>query len=465
MKQFIFFICAFVLIIGTMIYGIVINNQNQINTDLTMQNNVLISQINNTMDRYNKLQEDYNLLYQTHENTLKQLDFERRQFAYDRQRFTEQVQALQEQIFELKVNELENEQRIAELELEVAELEQQIADIDAQVLALETENAQLLTSVSNYETQIFNLNTQIDEMVADLNAKNELWQKLMNGTITEITAEDLQGVTEIRPYAFYNCTKLKSVEIPYNITEIGTCAFQGTGITSLFIPNSVVFKSLSERCQFRSCASLKTVEFENGITQTADFMFKGCRSLTNVKLPDTLTFISNETFYDCSNLETIEIPQTVTTIWHDVFNGCTKLKNITLPASLTELGDRVFQRCENLTQLIVPNSLTTISGSSIFWYCDNLETIDLGKNWPHFSSPDFVGCSKLKTVILRHEIIPEYGCSSSSPYFPHPLIENFKCYVLDELVDGYKIAEGWSQYAEYFAPLSEYEALQNQEAA
>lgn len=103
MKKYIFLACAFVLIIGTMVYGIVINNQNKLNTDLTMQNNTLIAQIDSTMDRYNKLQEDYDLLCETHKSTLNQLQQERSRYAFDRQRFTEQVQSLPKSNFRIKL--------------------------------------------------------------------------------------------------------------------------------------------------------------------------------------------------------------------------------------------------------------------------------------------------------------------------------------------------------------------------
>ena len=58
--------------------------------------------------------------------------------------------------------------------------------------------------------------------------------ELVDGSITELTAEDLAGITTIRDYAFSSCTSLASVTIPSSVTSIGTTAFSGcTGLTSV----------------------------------------------------------------------------------------------------------------------------------------------------------------------------------------------------------------------------------------
>lgn len=106
MKRNIILISCSILILATMVYGIYIKNQEKINTDLTMQNNILITQIDSTVDRLNKLQEDYNLLKETHESTLSLLDKERRQFDFDRQRFTEQVGKLERSSFGIVIKQI-----------------------------------------------------------------------------------------------------------------------------------------------------------------------------------------------------------------------------------------------------------------------------------------------------------------------------------------------------------------------
>jgi hypothetical protein len=44
---------------------------------------------------------------------------------------------------------------------------------------------------------------------------------------------------EIGAYAFGDCSKLTRITIPSTVTDIGTSAFYGCGLTSVYIPASV----------------------------------------------------------------------------------------------------------------------------------------------------------------------------------------------------------------------------------
>lgn len=48
---------------------------------------------------------------------------------------------------------------------------------------------------------------------------------IVDDSLTEVTAEMLNGVTSISSYAFYQCGNLTSVEIPSSVTSIGAYAF------------------------------------------------------------------------------------------------------------------------------------------------------------------------------------------------------------------------------------------------
>ena len=65
------------------------------------------------------------------------------------------------------------------------------------------------------------------------------------------------SATRINSYAFYDCTRLKSITIPNSVTSIGERAFEG-------------------------CTSLKSIIIPNSVKEIGDFAFGNCLSLTSV---------------------------------------------------------------------------------------------------------------------------------------------------------------------------------------
>ena len=57
----------------------------------------------------------------------------------------------------------------------------------------------------------------------------------VDGSLTEITADMLDGVTNIRSFAFYNYSALTSVIIPSSITSIANYAFNGCRVLASVI--------------------------------------------------------------------------------------------------------------------------------------------------------------------------------------------------------------------------------------
>lgn len=84
-----------------------------------------------------------------------------------------------------------------------------------------------------------------------------------NGSITELTLNDLEGVETIAYYAFRNCTSLKSVEIPNSVKSISESAFFG-------------------------CNKIESVRFEDNsnLEKIEAYAFTWCALLTSVYLPD-----------------------------------------------------------------------------------------------------------------------------------------------------------------------------------
>ena len=93
------------------------------------------------------------------------------------------------------------------------------------------------------------------------------------------TIED--GTICIACKAFYDCSKLTSVTIPYSVTSIGPAAFCG-------------------------CRRLESVTIPDGVTSINESSFYDCVSLTSLTIPDGLTNVSsNWVFQNCSSSMTI----------------------------------------------------------------------------------------------------------------------------------------------------------------
>ena len=154
---------------------------------------------------------------------------------------------------------------------------------------------------------------------------------------------EIFGVGSIGDCAFYNCSRLTSIELPDSLTSIGSNAFSNcSSLTSIELPDGV--KRIGNNA-FCNCSGLTSVAIGSSVTSIGDYAFSGCSSLTSIELPDSLTSIGDYAFSGCSSLTSIELPDSVTSIGSDAFYNCRSLKNIKLPNSVTIIRDSAFNGC------------------------------------------------------------------------------------------------------------------------
>ena len=225
-------------------------------------------------------------------------------------------------------------------------------------------------------------------------------------------------IVKIGNSAFYNCTNLSNLKLPSNITTLGCQTFYGCdSLTEIYIP-----KTLQVLDWPFSNSGVVTAEFEYGITTIPDDIFNGASKLKYVEIPETVTEIGSASFKKCTALETIKIPETVTEIGDGVFQGCTSLKEISIPDSVTDMGTYIFdgctsltkvklpsvrynitydtfRNCKSLTDIVLPSTVTAIR-SNAFYGCESLTSLELPSGVQTIESSAFENCKALKNISI-----------------------------------------------------------------
>ena len=92
-------------------------------------------------------------------------------------------------------------------------------------------------------------------------------------------------ITTVGEYAFKQCIRLTSVDIPTGVTSIDNQAFY-------------------------RCSGLTSVDIPTGVTSIGDYAFGYCSSLLSIVIPSGVTNIGTSTFANCSSLRSITVNAT-----------------------------------------------------------------------------------------------------------------------------------------------------------
>ena len=242
-------------------------------------------------------------------------------------------------------------------------------------------------------------------------------------------------VTEIDRFAFWY-SAITSCLIPNTITKIGSAAFNGTDLSNITIPASVIEM---ERNVFEYCENLSAINVDtnnpsfsssNGIlfdkekmilmvypakkiettysipasiTVIEQYAFRKCTNLTSINIPEGVTTIRYGAFAYCENLPSIIIPNSVISIEDLAFSDCYKLKSVTLPNSIEEINYCTFFSCYDLTTIIIPNSVTYI-GVGAFDNCTSLKSVSFSNSLQTIGGGAFDRCPSLESITLPNTV-------------------------------------------------------------
>ena len=173
--------------------------------------------------------------------------------------------------------------------------------------------------------------------------QSQKFKQIVDRSITEITAEDLAGITSIGDYGFAGCNQLISIAIPNSIISFGYATFYG-------------------------CNKLASIIIPDSITSIGSSAFQNCSSLLSIIIPNSISRIENSTFGGCTGLTSITIGNGVTSIGNNAFNNCRSLTGVTILAVTppTLLNVNAFDSTNNCP-IYVPAASVTAYQSATNW--------------------------------------------------------------------------------------------------
>lgn len=246
---------------------------------------------------------------------------------------------------------------------------------------------------------------------------------IINRSITEFKDDT---ITEIGAYAFDSCSALKVVEVPL-VSKVGGYAF-------------------------RNCSTLYALELPE-VTVLPTYLVQGCSALETFIAPKATKCDWAFSFQDLSKLKTVSIENVTSYDSSSFFRGCKSLESISLP-KVTALAASMFYGCTMLKTVNMPNAVSVPYEG--FRGCSSIEKLDLPKlnvinGWDQFN-----GCSKLKALILRNTAtVCTLNYSRTFNGTPIDAGTGY-IYVPSALVDSYKTATNWANYADRIRAVEDY---------
>ena len=286
------------------------------------------------------------------------------------------------------------------------------------------------------------------------------------------------ALTEIQPYAFYNCVRLVEVDLPDTITRIGTCAFDKTGMYTaatdlVYADNWVVANKnpyaeaviasgtvgIADYCFYKNqflpgvsfpssltyigtgafyeCIFLSLKSFPQGLKSIGDYAFYNCMYANFgdanyvLTLPIGLEYLGRSAFYQ-AQLCSVIVPGTVKEIGDYAFFGClilgapeimidenTKVKGaVLLGEGIEHIGTRAFYNCQSLAKIEIPDSVTSL-GERVFNKCLSLNDVKIGNGLTELNDYMFYNCVSLEKITMSDSIkrVGKYafrGCTKLS---------------------------------------------------
>ena len=226
-----------------------------------------------------------------------------------------------------------------------------------------------------------------------------------------------KNLTAISSTAFYK-TAIETIYIPASVTTIGNAAFRACpNLTTVVFDENCRLSNIASEL-FYECAKLRSINIPETVTAIQVRAFRGCSVLTNVTIPASVVTIGPEAFWQCDGLESIHIPSSVTsigapeelnknTITGYTFEGCDNLKSVTFGSdiNLSEIYTHTFSGCDSLESIVIPAGVKYIREYA-FDHCTSLKSVTFmsNDNLQVIENNAFERCASLTEIAIPSSV-------------------------------------------------------------
>ena len=220
------------------------------------------------------------------------------------------------------------------------------------------------------------------------------------------------SMTTIGESSFWGTSELnKEVELPENLTSLGSGAFQGSGVSGkIKINGNVTFEKETGKtanvCDFKG-TKISSVEFGDGILEIPAF-FAESAPVKEIIIPNSVTTIGKSAFYhlDNNNFETFD-------------------KDLVVPKNVSTIGEYAFYHAGNINNIIVENPDVLLNHACFAYLTTKIyfKSVQTGKDASNFD------CWSNTATILNTdggEVIPNSAETYESTGLYTPTKEGYK---------------------------------------
>ncbi|MGM9972298.1 MAG: leucine-rich repeat protein, partial [Anaeroplasmataceae bacterium] len=242
--------------------------------------------------------------------------------------------------------------------------------------------------------------------------------------------------------SFVNCSNIKEIVLPTDLTSIGVLAFaECYSLESIAMPSSLESVGLSA---FYGCSSLIYNEDDNAYylgNETNPYMVlvkAKSTDITSYEINENTRILYDDAFYGCNSLTTVYYSGTIEDWCNISFSN--EFSNPMYYADNFYMLDETLNTYKVVKKIEIPNTITSI-GDYQFYGFNEVSSITIPSSVTSIGAYAFVRHSSLVIRIYYNGTIEEWCKIEFSNSYSNPMstFNAYDFYILDETVNTYKV--------------------------